>query len=40
MARYVVENQIQNPDDLKGFSTDGYSWSEELSTENKPVFIR
>lgn len=40
MARYVTENQIQDPKDLRGFSTDGYSWSEELSTENKPVFIR
>jgi hypothetical protein len=40
MARYIIENQVQDPNDLKGFSIDGYSWSEELSAENKPVFIR
>jgi cytoplasmic iron level regulating protein YaaA (DUF328/UPF0246 family) len=40
MARYVLENQISNPEDLRGFNTEGYSWSEELSSENKPVFIR
>lgn len=40
MARFVMENQISNPDDILGFDGDGYSWSEELSSENKPVFIR
>lgn len=40
MARYVIENKIENPEDLKGFSADGYWFCENLSTETKLVFSR
>ena len=40
MVRYVIENRIENVEDLKGFSADGYWFSERLSTENKFVFTR
>lgn len=40
MARYLIENRIKNPDDLKSFDTDGYGFQENLSTENDWVFTR
>lgn len=40
MARYVVQNQITSPTDLRGFDLDGYHFSEEHSTENNLLFIR
>jgi len=40
MARYVIENRINEVEDLKGFSSEGYWFSERLSTENKFVFTR
>ncbi len=40
MARYVVENRITEPADLKGFNLDGYKYSPSESTPEKPVFRR
>ncbi len=40
MARYVIENKIEDVEDLKGFSVDGYWYSESLSTATKLVFTR
>ncbi|MFV0392353.1 MAG: peroxide stress protein YaaA [Paludibacteraceae bacterium] len=40
MARYVAQNRLTNPDDLKGFSANGYWYSEKFSSENKMVFVR
>ncbi|MDR3651355.1 MAG: peroxide stress protein YaaA [Paludibacter sp.] len=40
MVRYVIENQIEDVEDLKGFSAEGYWFSPKLSTENKLVFTR
>jgi cytoplasmic iron level regulating protein YaaA (DUF328/UPF0246 family) len=40
MARYVVENRITDPVDLKGFNLDGYKYYAAESTVNKPVFRR
>ena len=40
MARYVVENRITDPADLKGFNLDGYKYCAAESKENKPVFRR
>lgn len=40
MARYIAQNHISNPEDLKGFSSEGYWYSEELSSEDKMVFVR
>ncbi|MBU3622395.1 peroxide stress protein YaaA [Polynucleobacter sp. AP-Latsch-80-C2] len=40
MARYVVENRISDPADLKGFNLDGYQYCAAESTAMKPVFRR
>lgn len=40
MARYIVDTNAQTIDDLKGFTTDGYGLSYELSSENHLVFTR
>ena len=40
MARYVVENRISDPADLKGFNLDGYKYYAVESTAVKPVFRR
>ena len=40
MARYVVENRISDPADLKGFNLDGYKYCAPESTVVKPVFRR
>jgi uncharacterized protein len=40
MARYVVENRINDPADLKGFNLDGYRYFAADSKPNKPVFRR
>jgi len=36
----LIENRINNIEDLKGFSAEGYWFSERLSTESKFVFTR
>jgi len=40
MARFVIQNRIENLEDLKGFSEEGYWYSPQMSTENKMVFVR
>ncbi len=40
MARFVLENQIKRPIDLKKFNAEGYSYNSELSSTEKPVFQR
>ncbi|MFK7787673.1 MAG: peroxide stress protein YaaA [Crocinitomicaceae bacterium] len=40
MARYIVDHSISNPEDIKGFDTDGYGYDENLSSENDWVFTR
>ncbi|WP_224483531.1 peroxide stress protein YaaA [Robertkochia aurantiaca] len=41
MVRYMVENQVESLEGLKGFDYDDYSYSEEYTKkENEPVFIR
>ena len=40
MARYVVENRITDPADLKGFNLDGYKYFAAESKLDKPVFRR
>lgn len=34
MARYMIENRIDNPEELKSFDLAGYSYSAEESVEN------
>jgi cytoplasmic iron level regulating protein YaaA (DUF328/UPF0246 family) len=31
MARYIVENRLTDPDDLRAFDTGGYAYEPELS---------
>ena len=38
MARFVVENRITDPADLRGFTTGGYEWQH--GPEEAPVFLR
>ncbi len=41
MVRYIIKNDIQNIEDLKEFDYEGYSFSEQHSTQtNELVFIR
>ena len=40
LARFVIQNQIENIEDLKGFGEEGYWFSPQLSTETKLVFTR
>ena len=40
MVRYIVENNVETIEDLKGFNVEGYGFSEELSTETDLVFTR
>jgi len=40
MARFVVENRITDPADLKGFNVDGYKYCAAESKVNKPIFRR
>ncbi|APX99891.1 peroxide stress protein YaaA [Lacinutrix venerupis] len=40
MARYIVDTNAKTIDDLKGFKTEGYGLSDELSSKNHLVFTR
>lgn len=40
MARYIVENNAQTLEDLKGFDGENYRFAENLSSENELVFTR
>src|SRR5690606_12202574 len=40
MARYIIDNNIDSLNGLKGFNYEGYSFSEQMSKENELVFIR
>jgi cytoplasmic iron level regulating protein YaaA (DUF328/UPF0246 family) len=40
MVRYIIDNNIKTLENLKGFDTEGYRFSEELSDGNELVFTR
>ena len=40
MTRFIVQNKIKTPRDLKDFDLYGYNYSESDSEENTPVFLR
>ncbi|MFK7032788.1 peroxide stress protein YaaA [Flavobacterium oreochromis] len=40
MVRYIIDNNIEILEDLKGFNYDGYSLDASLSTDSKLVFTR
>ena len=40
MVRYIIDNDIENPVDLKGFNYGNYAFDSNLSTETELVFTR
>ncbi len=40
MSRYIIDNQITEPEAIKDFGTDGYYFSKAESSENDWVFLR
>lgn len=40
MARYVVENRIDQPEGLRDFAEEGYAYRTELSNDDRLVFTR
>ncbi len=40
MCRFMTENALTNPEDLKAFDLEGYFFRQELSNENEWVFAR
>lgn len=40
MSRFIIQNRIENPNDLKAFDTGGYLFNKDLSTEKEWVFTR
>jgi cytoplasmic iron level regulating protein YaaA (DUF328/UPF0246 family) len=40
MARYIVENRLTDHADILGFNSGGYAYDTDLSTPEKPVFLR
>ena len=40
MVRYIIDNNIENAEDLKGFNFEGYAFDSNLSTEKELVFTR
>jgi cytoplasmic iron level regulating protein YaaA (DUF328/UPF0246 family) len=40
MARFIIDHQIKNADDIRAFDTDAYSYNESLSSTDRFVFTR
>ncbi len=40
MVRYIIDNNIKTIEGLKGFSTEGYGFSDSMSTETELMFTR
>ncbi len=40
MVRYIIDNNIENAEDLKGFNYGDYAFDTNLSSENELVFTR
>ncbi|NRB35085.1 MAG: peroxide stress protein YaaA [Rhodobacteraceae bacterium] len=40
MARFVIQNRLTDPASLKDFDLGGYTYQPDLSTDDKPVFLR
>jgi uncharacterized protein len=40
MARFIIENELQEPDDLKQFKTGGYRYNKKESSAREMVFTR
>ena len=40
MARHIIQNRVENPQDLKSFTAGGYQFQPEQSDEQTWVFTR
>jgi cytoplasmic iron level regulating protein YaaA (DUF328/UPF0246 family) len=40
MARFIVQNRLEDPRMLTGFDSGGYAFDADRSTPDKPVFVR
>lgn len=40
MSRYIIKNQLKNPEALKAFNEEGYTFNNTLSANNNWVFTR
>ena len=40
MTRYIIENRITNPDDIKSFNINGFQYDPSLSAPDGPVFVK
>lgn len=40
LSRFVIQNQLTEPEQMKAFDVDGYRFNEELTAGNKWVFTR
>lgn len=40
MARYIIDNRLDNPEAIKGFDREGYVFREDLSSGNSWTFVR
>ena len=40
LSRFIIKNQLTNPDNIKDFNEDGYTFNKKLSKDNTWVFTR
>ena len=40
LSRYIIQNQLSDPEDIKAFNQDGYKFNKSLSKDNTWVFSR
>nr|WP_319399259.1 peroxide stress protein YaaA [uncultured Carboxylicivirga sp.] len=40
MTRFIIQNKIENPEDLRAFDLGGYYYHQDLSKPDMPVFVR
>jgi cytoplasmic iron level regulating protein YaaA (DUF328/UPF0246 family) len=40
MARFIIENRLTDPAQLRAFDTGGYQYDRSLSDKDKPAFLR
>jgi cytoplasmic iron level regulating protein YaaA (DUF328/UPF0246 family) len=40
MARFIIQRRLSTPDALRDFDSGGYKFQPDLSTPDKPVFVR
>ena len=40
MVNYIIRNRLENPEELKDFSDEGYRFDKDQSSEASWVFLR